>query len=105
MADEHPRRTGQSKLTAEQRTLRARRAALVRWSKEDPAPQGRRGQAGLMNGFRRQVLEHDPDVTEPELTRRAEALRKAHMADLAFRSSKVRSSELRSGVSGTGDQQ
>lgn len=78
-------------LTPEQRTMRARKAALTRWSRETPAANAQRGQAGLLDRFRRQVLEHDPSVTEPELTRRAEALRRAHMIDLAFRSSKARS--------------
>lgn len=78
-------------LTPEQRQMRARRAALIRWSKESPAANAARGQSGLLDRFRRQVLEHDPNVVEPELSRRAEALRKAHMIDLAFRSSKVRS--------------
>jgi hypothetical protein len=78
-------------LTPEQRSQRARIAALTRWSREDPRPNAHRGQAGLLDGFRRKALEYDPNVVEPELTRRAEALRRAHMAQLAFRSSKARS--------------
>jgi len=78
-------------LTPEQRQLRARRAALIRWSRENPRANAERGQAGLLDRFRRQVTERDPAVAEPELTRRAEALRRAHMVDLSFRSSKVRS--------------
>lgn len=78
-------------LTPEQRTMRARKAALVRWSRENPKANAERGQAGLLDRFRRQVLEREPGVVEPELTRRAEALRRAHMVDLSFRSSKVRS--------------
>lgn len=78
-------------LTPEQRTQRARLAALTRWSKEDPAANAARGQAGLLDRFRREVLEHDSTVVEPELTRRAEATRKAHMTRLAFESSKARS--------------
>lgn len=78
-------------LTPEQRQLRARKAALVRWSRENPAANAARGQAGLLDRFRKQVLKHDASIVEPELTRRAEALRRAHMVDMAFRSSKVRS--------------
>lgn len=78
-------------LTREQRVQRARLAALTRWSRESPAATVAAGQAGLLDKFRRQVQEHDPEVVEPELTRRAEALRRAHMVSLAFKSSKVRS--------------
>jgi hypothetical protein len=77
-------------LTPEQRTLRARIAASVRWSREDPARTAQRGQAGLIEKFRREALAADPDVTEPELTRRAESARRAHMARLALASSKAR---------------
>lgn len=82
------RRTG---LTREQRSQRARLAALTRWSKENPKASAERGQEGLLDSFRREVLEHDPTVVEPELTRRAAAGRKAHMVRLAFQSSKARS--------------
>lgn len=77
-------------LTPEQRSQRARIAALTRWSKEDPAETARRGQAGLLRRFEDQV---DPDraLPEAERTRRAEAARKAHMTRLAFNSAKARS--------------
>lgn len=78
-------------LTPEQRRERARLAALARWSREDPKINARRAQAGLLDKFRRQVTEHDPHVTEPELTRRAEALRRLHMARMSYASSKARS--------------
>lgn len=80
-------------LTPAQRSMRAQRAAYIRWAKEDPKAHMQRMQAGLLDSFRRQALEHDPGVVEPELTRRAEALRKAHMVDLAFRSSKARAKD------------
>lgn len=38
-------------LTREQRTQRARLAALTRWSKEDPTANAERGQAGLLDRF------------------------------------------------------
>jgi hypothetical protein len=65
-------------------------AALTRWSREKPDAQVQRMMDGQMEKFRREVLEHDPDVVEPELTRRAECLRKLHMRRLAHRSSKAR---------------
>jgi hypothetical protein len=78
-----------SKLTPTQRTLRARIAANTRWAQENPKANAERGQAGLLAKFENQV---DPDLVLPqaERTRRAEAARRAHMQQLAFRSSKVR---------------
>lgn len=79
-----------TRLTRNQRTQRARLAALTRWAHEDPAANAARGQHGLMDKFRREVLDRAPGVVEPELTRRAVALRRAHMQRLAFESSKAR---------------
>jgi hypothetical protein len=77
-------------LTPAQRAMRARIAANTRWSRENPAANAARGQAGLLAKFVDQV---DPDrqLPEAERTRRAEAARRAHMQRLAFRSSKARS--------------
>lgn len=94
MAEKRTRRSG---LTPEQRTQRARIAALTRWSRENPKANAERGQDGLLEKFRREVLEPDPAVVEPELTRRAEAARKAHMARLAYRSAKVRQAKKQGG--------
>jgi hypothetical protein len=79
-------------LTPTQRSQRARIAALTRWSREDPAANAARGQAGLMARFVDQV---DPDRVLPgaERQRRAEAARRAHMAQLAFRSAKARAAQ------------
>ncbi len=76
-------------LTPEQRTLRARIAASVRWSREDPSATAARGQAGLIDRFRREV---DPDGTLPEAERerRAQSAYRAHMSRLALASSKAR---------------
>jgi hypothetical protein len=76
-------------LTPEQRTLRARIAAAARWAGEDPAANAARGQAGLINRFRREV---DPDGTLPEAERerRAQSAYRAHMSRLALASSKAR---------------
>lgn len=80
-------------LTPEQRRHRARQAALARWSKEDPTVNARRAQAGLLDKFRREVAELDPDVTEPELTRRAEARRREHMARMSYAAAKARTAK------------
>jgi len=74
-------------LSREQRSQRSRIAALARWSRESPAANAARGQAGLLEKFRREALAADPTVTEPELTRRAEAGRREHMARLAYQRS------------------
>lgn len=64
--------------------------AYSRWAKYDGKAHAERMQAGLLDKFRREVLEHDPEVVEPELTRRAECARRAHMRRLALLSSKAR---------------
>lgn len=78
-------------LTPEQRSQRARIAALARWAKETPSANAARGQSGLLEKFRQQVLADDPNVAEPELSRRAEAARRLHMQRLAFKASRARS--------------
>lgn len=82
-------------MTPEQRSMRARIAALSRWSKESPAENAARGQAGLLARFIDQV---DPDRTlpEPERMRRAEAARRAHMARLSLRSAQARAARAAS---------
>jgi hypothetical protein len=77
-------------LTDSERTLRARLAAHKRWSQEDPHPNAVRGQAGLLDRFRREIVAEQGDVVEPELTRRAEARRREHMTRLAFNRSRAR---------------
>lgn len=78
-----------SPLTPEERSQRARIAALTRWSREDPRPNALRANAGLMAKFLREV---DPEgvLPEPERNRRADAAKKAHFARLAFLSAKAR---------------
>lgn len=79
-------------LTPEQRTMRARLAALTRWSQEDnPKANGQRAQAGLREKFRREVAQQFPDLAPAELERRADAAYRAHMVRLALASSKARS--------------
>lgn len=77
-------------LTPEQRSQRARMAALARWSREDPKPTVDRANAGLRAKFYRQVAEEFPGLPEAELARRAECRFREHMTRLAFASSKAR---------------
>ena len=79
-----------SSLTPTQRSLRASIAANTRWSREDPAANAARGQAGLLARFGREAREADPAASDAEISRRAEAARRAHMAGLALASSKAR---------------
>ena len=85
-----PNPPGISNLTETQLHLRASKAAYTRWSKEDPAAQATRGQAGLLAKFEREARKHEPGLTDAEYARRAESARKAHMAGLALASSKAR---------------
>ena len=82
--------TRSSSLPASERSALASLAALERWSREDPRPQAQRAQAGLLDKFRRQIADESPDIGEPELTRRAEARRRAHMKRLAYNREKAR---------------
>lgn len=77
-------------LTPAERTLRARAAAHASHAAtSDPAARAAKGAAGMLAKFERQV---DPDgVLDPaDRRRRAEHLRKAHMAKLALASAKAR---------------
>lgn len=78
-------------LTPEQRSQRARIAALTRWSNENPKASAIQGQNGLRARFEREVAAKFPDLQPAELARRAEAAYRAHMARLSFASGKVRS--------------
>ncbi|HZO64242.1 MAG TPA: hypothetical protein VFB74_04495 [Kribbellaceae bacterium] len=75
-------------LTPEQRTQRARLAALARWSREDPVPNAERGQRGLQNKFLLEIQREFPDLPEVELLRRADVRFREHMQRLAFNRSK-----------------
>jgi hypothetical protein len=77
-------------LTPDERTLRARLAAHARWSQEDPTGNAKPAQAGLLDRFRREIVAEQGEVAEPELTRRAEARRREHMARIAFKRSRTR---------------
>jgi len=77
-------------LTPKQRSIRASVAANIRWSREDPAVNAARGQAGLRARFDREVREAESGLSEAEYARRAESAYRAHFARLAFASSKAR---------------
>jgi hypothetical protein len=78
-----------SDLTPAERTLRARRAAHVRWSKHDSHAHAAKMREGLERRFFDQV---DPNrsLPEGERRRRAEQARKAHYTDLAYKSARAR---------------
>lgn len=78
-----------SRLTPEQRSLRASIAANTRWSREDPKP----ALAKVRQGYRlKWINEVDPDrvLSEDERNRRATAAMRAHMQALSLKSAKVR---------------
>lgn len=80
-------------LTPSQRSLRARIAATSRWANttdEERRRQAERAQRGVLDGFRRQVAEKHPGITEPDLTRMAESLRKAKMLTMSLKASQAR---------------
>ena len=85
------------KLTPEQRTLRASIAAHTRWSKEDPAANAARGQAGLLARFEREARAADPGLPDAEVARRAQSAYQAHMGRLSFASSKARAARKAGG--------
>jgi hypothetical protein len=79
-------------MTPEQRRLRASLAASTRWSREDPKPQAERGQAGLVNKFRREVIADaaakGETLSHAEIERRTKAKQSAHMKGLSYRRSR-----------------
>lgn len=80
----------ESRRSNSEKSIQHQYAALTRWSRESGKAQGQKMQAGLLDKFRREVVEADPAVVEPELTRRAECARRAHMLRLAHLSAKAR---------------
>ncbi|MEV0269201.1 hypothetical protein AB0H43_10520 [Hamadaea sp. NPDC050747] len=86
-------------MTPEQRSQRARLAALARWSREDPKPSGLRANAGLRAKFTREVEAEYPGLPPAELARRAEVRFREHMVRLALASSKARGARKANGES------
>jgi hypothetical protein len=84
-------REGRFLLTPEERSLRARIAAYSLHAQRDPRETTAKGRAAFLSRFERDV---DPEGKLPpeERSRRAECARKAHMAKLALRSARARSS-------------
>jgi len=76
-------------VTPEERSQRARIAALTRWSKERPAEQGVKMRAGFDKRFYDQVDAESPGLDEVERERRVVALRKLHFTQLAYKSAKA----------------
>jgi hypothetical protein len=74
-------------LTPEQRTQRARIAALTRWAGEDRRAVSRQH---LFARYVREAVEADPSIDHAEAARRAEIAVRAHMTRLAFASSRAR---------------
>jgi hypothetical protein len=77
-------------LTSGERTLRASQAAYMKHATHDPAFAAERGQAGLLERFRREVVEHTPGLPEAEIERRVEARRRSHMVGLSLLASRAR---------------
>jgi len=77
------------RLTAGERTLRARIAAHAKWSAADPVAGTAKARAAFLERFIDQV---DPrrDLPESERLRRAESKRSEYFARLAFASAKAR---------------
>lgn len=78
-----------NRLTAHERSIRARIAALSRWSKEDPREATKPARAGFLRRFLEEVDPHN-ELPEAERNRRAEAARRAYFARLALKSAKTR---------------
>lgn len=76
-------------LTPEQRVLRARLAAQVRWSRSDPVAGTAAARAAFDERFEREV---DPDgsLAPAERARRAKSARRAYYTRLALASARAR---------------
>jgi hypothetical protein len=81
----------------EARSLAAQIAVNTRWSREDPAEQGRIMRAGFERKFLREV---DPDnqLPEAERLRRADCARKAYYQRLALASVQARAARRTGGA-------
>jgi hypothetical protein len=78
-----------------ERTLRARMAAHVRWSRvSDPNAETAQARAAFLDRFERQV---DPEgrLSSAERARRADHARRAYFISLARRSARVRRGKCR----------
>lgn len=79
---------------ARTRVLLAKVAAAERWAHTpDRVAATAPARRGLRAKFERQVLDADPHVDGPELSRRADQLLRAHMLRLSLRSARSRSAQ------------
>ena len=76
-------------MDAKARTQRARKAAYARWAKHDPKEDLEDVRAGFRLRLRLQVIHearaHGVSLTWEEIARRAESLRRSHMAGMTLR--------------------
>jgi len=81
-----------ARLTPEQRSIRGRLAAQVRWSEQDPVRGTAPARAASPSSLAWFEAKVDPDSTLPpaERLRRAESARRAYFTRLALQSSKAR---------------
>lgn len=82
--------SGSKNLTPEQRSIRARIAAHARWKSENPMPNAKRGQEGLVQKFLEEIRAEHPHLPEKELRRRAISARNEYLARLAYERTKAR---------------
>jgi hypothetical protein len=74
--------------------MRARIAAFTRASSADTRAGSAKARATFLDSFRARIDAQFPGLPEGEATRRAEALRRAYFAKLAFASAKARSKKV-----------
>lgn len=73
------------RLTPTERSMSASIAALARWSRENPAEQAAKGQAGLRAKFLGEIDAEFPGLLEPERQRRADVRFREHMKRIRYR--------------------
>lgn len=76
-------------LDQEQRSVRARIAANIRWAHSDGIAGTQAAREAFLASFERRV-DPDAELATAERARRADRLRKAHFAQMARRSAQVR---------------
>jgi hypothetical protein len=78
-------------LTTAQRVLYGRIGAAIARSRHDPRELTANARRSFLQRFEAQVRAEHPDLSQPEVERRAGELRKAHMLTLSAKSSIARS--------------
>jgi hypothetical protein len=76
--------------TPAERSLQARHARFVQWSRHDPKVVTAPGRAAFLSRFEDEVRAANPNLAPAEVARRAEYARKAYFAQLALKSAKAR---------------